>query len=90
MWNTDGCITESASANVVVTLGGQRYTPPVSSGLLAGTYRRRLLETGDVHEREIRVDELASADSVMLVNSVRGEMPVLLLPADDRARARTY
>ena len=90
LWNTDGCITESASANVVVTLGGQRYTPPLSSGLLAGTYRRRLLETGDVHEREIRVDELASADSVMLVNSVRGEMPVLLLPADDRARARTY
>jgi para-aminobenzoate synthetase / 4-amino-4-deoxychorismate lyase len=90
LWNPDGCITESSTANVVVTFGGERFTPPVSSGLLAGTWRRRLLVSGDVREREIRVDELAAADAITLINSVRGEMPARLVDADGKARAQTH
>jgi para-aminobenzoate synthetase/4-amino-4-deoxychorismate lyase len=90
LWNGDGCITESSTANVVVTFDGERFTPPVSAGLLAGTYRRRLIEAGRVREREIRIDELGRADAIALINSVRGEMPARLIDADGEARAQTH
>jgi para-aminobenzoate synthetase/4-amino-4-deoxychorismate lyase len=39
LWNDDGYITETSIANVIVSIGGERCTPPVACGLLAGTYR---------------------------------------------------
>jgi len=90
LWNGDGCITESSTANVVVTFDGERFTPPVSAGLLAGTYRRRLIEAGSVREREIRINELARADAIALINSVRGEMPARLIDADREAQAQGH
>jgi para-aminobenzoate synthetase/4-amino-4-deoxychorismate lyase len=78
LWNPQGLVTETTIANVVVTLGGKRYTPPVSSGLLAGTYRQWLLDTGDVTEREIRIDELGATTDITLVNSVRAAYPARL------------
>ena len=49
----------------------QAYTPAVSSGLLAGTYRDYLLQAGVLQERVLRVSDLARADSLWLINSVR-------------------
>nr|MCU0937114.1 aminotransferase class IV [Gammaproteobacteria bacterium] len=79
LWNGRGEVTESCVANVIVTLGGRRYTPPVTSGLLAGTYRGWLLEQRQVEERLITLDDLARAERVSLVNSVRGEWAVELV-----------
>ena len=79
LWNERGEVTESTRANVVVDFGGVLCTPPVSSGLLAGTYRRMLLDEGRITERVITKEELAEADAVYLVNSVRGWMPVELV-----------
>ena len=79
LWNSDGFVTESCSANVVVMIDGELVTPPVSSGLLNGTYRQHLLQQGEIKEREIRVDELSSAANITLINSVRGRMRVQLL-----------
>lgn len=90
LWNAEGCVTETSTANVVVTLAGERFTPPISSGLLAGTFRRWLIESGELREREIRLDELGSADAITLINSVRGEMPARLIEAGDAARAQTH
>jgi para-aminobenzoate synthetase/4-amino-4-deoxychorismate lyase len=56
---------------VVVRLDGVLVTPPVASGLLAGTFRETLLRRGEVQERVVRVEELARAESLFLVNSVR-------------------
>jgi len=78
LFNAAGEVTESSRANVAAEIGGALCTPPVSCGLLAGTYRAHLLETGDVRERVITVDELLSSPRVFLVNSVRGWMPVRL------------
>lgn len=72
LWNEAGEVTEACRANVVVELAGERLTPPVSSGLLAGTYRRHLLETGQVREAVVRVADLERATGLWLVNSVRG------------------
>ncbi len=72
LWNARGEVTESTIANLVARIGGELVTPPVSSGLLAGTFRADLLERGEIVERVIRVDELRSADALYLINSVQG------------------
>lgn len=69
--NTRGQITESAVANVAVKLAGRWWTPPLSCGLLPGTYRARLLADGTLAERAITVEEARNAEGLALVNSVR-------------------
>lgn len=78
LWNERGEITESTVANVVAEIAGTRWTPPVESGLLAGTYRAELLERGEIRERVISVEELRAATRVWLVNSVQGEREAVL------------
>ncbi len=71
LWNENDELTEFTIGNLVVELNGKLFTPPISCGLLAGTFRSHLLETGQVHERVIRKDELSKCAKVFLVNSVR-------------------
>jgi len=78
LWNEDGFITETSIANVVVNIDGKRYTPPVECGLLAGTYRQRLLRSGDVTERKVHMSEITLTTELTLINSVRGEYPAKL------------
>ncbi len=76
LWNGRGEVTESCLANVLVKRDGVWYTPPVSSGLLAGTMRGHLLETGQIREAVISRDAVRQASEVALINSVRGWIPV--------------
>ena len=70
--NVRGEVTESAIGNLFVEKDGRWLTPPVECGLLAGVYRRHLLENrGDVEERVLREQDLRSADAVYLCNAVR-------------------
>jgi len=78
--NTRGEVTESTIANVAVRLGDAWFTPPLGSGLLAGTYRAVLLREGRLRERSIRVDELGDASGLALISSVRGWRPAVLVP----------
>ncbi len=71
LWNEDGEVTEGTSSNIVVKIGGEFFTPPIESGLLAGTFRRHLLTTGKVQERIISKQMLYSCDAIYLINSVR-------------------
>jgi para-aminobenzoate synthetase/4-amino-4-deoxychorismate lyase len=70
-WNNRGEVTESGIANLVVSIDDQLYTPPVSSGLLAGTFRNHLLAQGKIKERVITTEELQDAEEFYLINSVR-------------------
>ena len=72
LWNERGEITEACTANLVADLYGELVTPPVESGLLAGTYRAWLLKSGKMVERTILVQELTKCSRLFLVNSVRG------------------
>ncbi len=72
LWNERGEITEASSSNVVVELEGQLWTPPVSSGLLAGTFRGVLLKNGRIQERPLFPSDLANSTTLYLINSVRG------------------
>jgi para-aminobenzoate synthetase/4-amino-4-deoxychorismate lyase len=70
--NPDGFVTESPIANLVYQLDGNRYTPPVSCGLLPGTLRRHLLDSGEICERPLPAHELPNCDALWLINSLRG------------------
>lgn len=72
LWNEQGEVCETTIANLAIQIDGQWVTPPVSSGLLPGTLRAEMLARGELVERVVTVDELKSAASVRLFNSVRG------------------
>lgn len=72
LWNSDGYLTEASIANIAVNIGGRWYTPPQECGLLAGTWRGKLLASGEIEQRRIRVDEVAAGAELLLFNSVRG------------------
>lgn len=78
LWNDAGELTEFTRGNLVLDLDGERITPPVSSGLLDGTLRRELVERGELVERVLHRDDLARADAVWFINSVRGWIPVTI------------
>ena len=79
LWNEAGELTESCRANVVLELDGERVTPPVSSGLLPGTYRAWLLQSGNAREQVIHLADLARCDRLWLVNALRGEEGAVLV-----------
>jgi para-aminobenzoate synthetase/4-amino-4-deoxychorismate lyase len=82
LWNERGEITETCHGNVVLELGGRRLTPPLSSGLLPGTFRAHLLSCGEIQEEVLPRSALRSATGLFMINSVRRwcEMQ-LLFPA---------
>ena len=70
-WNPAGELTESTIANLVVDIGGELLTPPVTCGLLAGTFRAELLEQGAIKETVIRLSDLPRIRKFFLINSLR-------------------
>ncbi len=79
LWNEKGEVTESSRSNLVAEINGELVTPPVSSGLLAGTFRRYLLEKGEIREKSILVTDIKKASGICLINSVRTWMDATLI-----------
>jgi len=79
LYNRRGEITETTIANVVVSIDGREYTPPVHCGLLAGACRQHLLASGQVTERIISLEEIHANEAFTLINSVRGRYPAQLV-----------
>jgi para-aminobenzoate synthetase/4-amino-4-deoxychorismate lyase len=71
LFNERGEITEGSSSNIVVEIGGKLFTPPVSCGLLAGTFRGSLIKSGRISERVIKVGEIGECSRIFFINSVR-------------------
>mgnify|MGYP004555352369 FL=1 len=69
--NERGEITEGTYTNVAVEKDGKLYTPPISCGLLGGTYREKLIETGMMEEKILYPDDLEQAEKIFCFNSVR-------------------
>jgi len=77
--NQCGEITEGAISNIFVERDGRWCTPPAPCGLLAGVYRRHLLETRkEIEEQVLSIEDLRQADAVYLANAVRGLRKVLI------------
>ncbi|MUL79012.1 aminodeoxychorismate synthase component I [Mycolicibacterium sp. CBMA 226] len=77
--NDIGQLTEACTANLAVALDGQWWTPPVSSGCLAGVERGRLIEDGRLRERTLHISDLLQADELALVSAVKGWCSATLL-----------
>jgi para-aminobenzoate synthetase / 4-amino-4-deoxychorismate lyase len=72
-FNQRGELTEGAISNVFVEKDGRLLTPPIECGVLAGVYRRHLLQTrADVEEHVLFEEDLRNADAIYLANAVRG------------------
>lgn len=78
LWNEREEITEFTIGNVVVEKDGKFFTPPVSCGLLNGTFRQKLLDNNEIMERVIHKKDLDTFDAVFFINSVRGWLNVTL------------
>jgi para-aminobenzoate synthetase / 4-amino-4-deoxychorismate lyase len=71
--NERGEVTEGAISNLFIRQGTKLLTPPLTSGVLPGIYRRHLLETNPAaEERVLTLQDLEAADAVFLCNSLRG------------------
>ncbi len=76
--NPVGEVTETTIGNLAVEMNGSWWTPPVSAGLLPGTYRAELLATGRMAERPIAITELKAASGLARLNALRGWEPIEL------------
>ncbi len=68
--NTAGAVAESTTASVLVCLDGRLCTPGLGDGALPGIARALLIEAGLVVERRISPSMLASAETMILCNSL--------------------
>lgn len=78
LYNEKGELTEFTIGNLVVEMNGKLYTPPVECGLLNGTFRQFLLQSGKISERVLLKNEIGGFAKIYLINSVRGWTPVSL------------
>lgn len=79
LWNSAGELTEFTNGNLVLEIEGCLWTPPVECGLLAGTFREKLLKNGDIHEKIITASDLEKSTKIWFINSVRKWLEVQLI-----------
>ena len=79
--NERGEVAECTSANIFASIGGQVWTPPVSSGCLPGITREILLK--EIHvsgiqiaEKKLMPADLHAADEVFITSTTRNLLPV--------------
>lgn len=66
----DGFLTEGSFTSLFVERDGRLATPPLSRGLLPGILRRKLLESGQAYEADLRPEDLAQG--FFIGNALRG------------------
>lgn len=78
--NKEDQITEGCISNLILYRDGKYMTPKVSSALLAGTMRRKLLAgtKPSVVEQTLSSKDLQQAEAIFCCNSVRGIVQVRL------------
>lgn len=80
-FNEKGELAEGSRSNIILDLNGKLYTPPISSGILNGIYRQKLISEGKCIEKILYLNDIFDADNVYCVNSVRGIKKVVLQEA---------
>ena len=75
--NSAGEVAEGAITNIIIKRGDVYLTPPLSSGVLPGTYREFLFSSRELPLKEqiLYPDDVLSADEVFIVNSVIKMIP---------------
>ena len=79
LWNKNEELTEFTNGNLVLEIEEELWTPPVSCGLLAGTFREKLMKEGKIHEKVLTIADLRQSSKVWFINSVRKWLEVELV-----------
>lgn len=77
--NERGELTEGSRTSLFIRRNGRLATPPLSSGLLNGVLRSKLLESGACAEELLHPRDLDDAPEIFLGSSLRGLIPALLV-----------
>ncbi|MBT2658323.1 aminodeoxychorismate synthase component I [Bacillus sp. ISL-18] len=72
-------LTEFTNGNLVLEIEGELWTPPVNCGLLAGTFREKLIKDGKIHEKVLTMEDLRQSSKIWFINSVRKWLEVELV-----------
>jgi para-aminobenzoate synthetase/4-amino-4-deoxychorismate lyase len=80
LWNRRGEITETTTANVVFRVQDELITPPITSGLLGGTFRADLLARKAIREGIVTIEDLEQIEEMHMINSVRKWRQARLVP----------
>ena len=82
--NESNEIAEGAITNILVYKNDVISTPPLTTGILSGIYRKHFLRNNSmIRERIIHLHDLIEADKILLTNSLRGEVIVNRLFIDE-------
>lgn len=79
--NTKDEIAESSSSNIFFIRGKHLFTPPLTSGCIAGTIRNFIIEHAGtlgftIEEMSVHKNELHRFEEVFLTNAIQGIRPV--------------
>jgi para-aminobenzoate synthetase/4-amino-4-deoxychorismate lyase len=70
-------IAEGSRTNIFIRKDNSWFTPKFESGALPGIYRNYFIgQNPEVSEKIIKVDDLLSAEEVLLTNALKGEVTV--------------
>lgn len=81
--DTQGRLSECATANVFLVIDDAILTPSTSAGCLPGTVRESLLDAAVATEADLRPVDLERADGVFVTTATTGVVPVHAI--DDRS-----
>lgn len=76
LFNDKNEMTETAVANLVVSIAGQWWTPPITAGLLPGVMRAIAIEECGVKVRAIHISEIPEIESAFMLSSLRIAQPI--------------
>lgn len=75
--NENDDVAEGSITNIFVKNGDVITTPSLQCGILPGIYRKYFIRTHpEIKEKRISLDELITADEIILTNSLRGVVKV--------------
>jgi para-aminobenzoate synthetase/4-amino-4-deoxychorismate lyase len=69
--NEKGEVTETTIGNIVIKSENKMITPPIKCGVLGGTFRKHLIDTGKIEEGVITLKYLEQCDEIYRINSIR-------------------
>jgi para-aminobenzoate synthetase/4-amino-4-deoxychorismate lyase len=87
--NERGEVCEGSYTNLFIDDGHGLMTPPLRTGALPGRLRAALIASGRCREAGLTVEDLKTAGSVYLGNSLRGLVKAVSLSADHAGEAGT-
>ena len=77
--NEEGEVAEGTITNIVIRRGDSWLTPRLGSGRLPGVALEAFARENPVEEAALRVDDIRTADEILLINALRGHVPAILL-----------